>query len=190
MLNIGVLVSGSGSNLQAIIDADNISSKVVCVISSNPEAYALSRAKTHNIPNYTVATKGSAGELEIINHLQHHNVDLVVLAGYMRILGPELINQYQGRIINIHPSLLPKFGGPGYYGLKVHTAVIDNKEKKSGATVHYVVDEVDAGEIILQRELDVEQNDTPETLAQRILHEIEHPLLVDAIRLLENKVRN
>ncbi len=187
MLNIGVLVSGSGSNLQAIIDADNLESKIVCVISSNPDAYALTRAQTHNIQGYTVSTKGEEGEQEIIEHLKYHNVDLVVLAGYLRILGHDLLKQYNGRIINIHPSLLPKFGGKGYYGLNVHKAVIENKEKKSGATVHYVEDGIDTGAIILQRELDVKPDDTPETLAQRILHDIEHPLLVDAIKLLESK---
>ncbi|OOB77940.1 MAG: phosphoribosylglycinamide formyltransferase [Epulopiscium sp. Nele67-Bin002] len=185
MLKIGVLVSGSGSNLQAIIDADDIESEVVCVISSNPEAYALTRAQSHGIACYCVTEKGEDGEHKITHYLKQHKVDLVVLAGYLRILGHNLLKEYQGRIINIHPSLLPKFGGKGYYGIAVHKAVIENKEKKSGATVHYVEDGIDTGEIILQRELDVQPDDTAQTLAQRILNDIEHSLLIDAIKLLE-----
>ncbi len=188
-LKLGVLISGSGSNLQAIIDAtisQTISSKVVCVISNKEDAFGLTRAEKHGIPTFVVSQKGEAGEQEVINHLQANKVDLVVLAGYLRIIGKDLLEVYKGRIINIHPSLLPKYGGKGYYGLNVHKAVIANNEMTSGATVHYVEEGIDTGETILQRQLDVLENDTPESLQQRILNEIEHPLLVEAIKLLES----
>ncbi len=188
-LKLGVLISGSGSNLQAIIDAmaHTISSKVVCVISNKEDAYGLERAKNHNIPTYVVTEKGEIGEQQIIEYLKQSEVDLVVLAGYLRIISTDLLEAYKGKIINIHPSLLPKYGGKGYYGLNVHKAVIENQEKFSGATVHYVEEGIDTGEIIMQKQLNVLEEDTPETLQQRILHEIEHPLIVEAIKFLESE---
>ncbi len=172
--------------MQAIIDAQNIASKVVCVVSSNESAYGLTRAKNHDIPILVASTENGFGELEITRFLRYHDVDLVILAGYLKIVKGDLLQDYAGKIINIHPSLLPKYGGPGFYGMRVHEAVIKNNEVTSGATVHYVDAGVDTGEIILQKALTVNENDTPESLGKRILHEIEHKLIVDVIKMLES----
>ncbi|OOB78044.1 MAG: phosphoribosylglycinamide formyltransferase [Epulopiscium sp. Nuni2H_MBin003] len=185
-MRIAVLASGSGSNLQAIIDAKL---DVCAVISNKVNAYALTRANNSNIPNYVVDKKGVAGEVEIINILKQYDIELVVLAGYLKILGETILTEYKGRIINIHPSLLPKYGGKGCYGIHVHEQVIANKEAKSGATVHFVEAGIDTGKIILQRMLDVSIDDTPSTLQQKILNQIEHSLLVDSIKLLESEYR-
>ena len=187
-LRMAVLVSGGGTNLQSIIDAveaGTLQSKIVCVISNKETAYGLERARKHQIPAYFMNPKEEGYDDKLLAKLEEEKVDLVVLAGYLKILAPNLIQKYKHRIINIHPSLLPKFGGKGFYGLHVHEAVIAAGEKESGATVHYVDEGVDTGEIILQRKVQVEADDTPETLQARILEKIEHKILVEAIKKLE-----
>ncbi|MGL4738328.1 MAG: phosphoribosylglycinamide formyltransferase [Cellulosilyticaceae bacterium] len=187
-LRLGVLVSGSGSNLQSVIDAtleEKIESRVVCVISNKEEAYGLERARNNQIPAYFVNPKSPDYDREVLERLEEAEVDLVVLAGYLRIIPTELIEKYRGRIINIHPSLLPKFGGKGYYGIRVHEAVIAACECESGATVHYVDEGIDTGKTILQRSVPVLEADTPKDLAERVLHEVEHRILVEAIGLIE-----
>ncbi|PHV72282.1 phosphoribosylglycinamide formyltransferase [Sporanaerobium hydrogeniformans] len=189
-LRCGVLVSGSGSNLQSIIDATQngtLHSKIVCVISNKQEAYGLERARKHHIPDYFVNPKEEGYDEKVLALLQKHKVDLVVLAGYLKILNNTLIDAYKGRIINIHPSLLPKFGGKGFYGIHVHEAVLTAKEIESGATVHFVDGGIDTGSILLQKKLKIEENDTPENLQKRILNQIEHKILVEAIGLLEER---
>ncbi|MDW8114637.1 MAG: phosphoribosylglycinamide formyltransferase [candidate division WOR-3 bacterium] len=185
-MKIAVLVSGRGTNLQAIIDAcENgfISGKVVCVISNVENAYALERAKKHNIPNFVISHKNKERiefEKEVIEKLEEFKPDLICLAGFMRVLTPYFIEHYRNRIINIHPALLPAF--KGLYGEKVHQAVIESGAKFSGCTVHFVTEDVDGGPIILQRIVPVEDSDTPETLAERVLKE-EHIAYPMAIRL-------
>lgn len=190
-LRLGVLVSGSGSNLQSIIDAvENkvIKSHIVCVISNKQQAYGLERAKNHNIPAIFIDPKNAEYDNTLLETLREHEVDLVVLAGYLKIIDERLVETYKGRIINIHPSLLPKYGGKGYYGIHVHRAVIEAKEKASGATVHYVDIGIDTGETIIQKKLEVDQDDTPESLQKRILEQIEHKILVEAIAQLEGSL--
>lgn len=187
-LRMAVLVSGGGTNLQSVIDAveaGTLSSEIVCVISNKESAYGLERARKHNIPAYFINPKEEGYDEKLLAKLEEEKVDLVVLAGYLKIVAPSLISAYKHRIINIHPSLLPKFGGKGFYGLHVHEAVVAAGEKESGATVHYVDEGVDTGEIILQRKLAVEADDTPESLQARILEQIEHKILVEAIKKLE-----
>ncbi len=186
--NIAVLVSGRGTNLQAIIDAvenGDIRGKIVAVISNKKDAYALERARKHGIEAFYVPPKkGESREnydrriAEIIDPL---NVNLIVLAGYLRILSPWFVERYKGKIINIHPSLLPAFAG--LYGERVHREVIEYGCKVTGCTVHFVDEEVDHGPIILQKCVEVRDDDTPETLAARVL-EKEHECLVEAIRLI------
>lgn len=187
-LRLGVLVSGSGSNLQSVIDASlegKIESKVVCVISNKEEAYGLERARNNQIPAYFVNPKSPDYDREVLDVLESNQVDLVVLAGYLKIVPSEMIAKYRGRIINIHPSLLPQYGGKGYYGIRVHEAVIAAGEKESGATVHYVDEGIDTGSTILQRSVPVLETDTPQELAARVLHEVEHRILAEAIGLIE-----
>lgn len=189
-LRIGVLVSGGGTNLQSIIDAievGTLKSQIVCVISNKEAAYGLERARKHQIPAYFINPKEEGYDEKVLTLLKDEQVDLVVLAGYLKILNKDLIEVYRGRIINIHPSLLPKFGGKGFYGLHVHKAVIAAREKESGATVHYVDIGIDTGKIILQRKLQVMPEDTPETLQKRILDQIEHKILVEAIQSIEGR---
>lgn len=189
-LRLGILVSGGGTNLQSVIDAvvnGTLKSQIVCVISNKEEAYGLERARKHNIPAYFINPKEEGYDEELLKLLKEEKVDLVVLAGYLKILNQDLINAYRERIINIHPSLLPKFGGKGFYGLHVHKAVIAAGEKESGATVHYVDTGVDTGKIILQKKLTIEPDETPEHLQKRILDQIEHKILVEAIQNLEGR---
>ena len=189
-LRLGVLVSGGGTNLQSVIDAIEagaLKSQIVCVISNKEVAYGLERARKHKIPAYFINPKEEGYDEKLLTRLKEEEVDLVVLAGYLKILNQELIKAYERRIINIHPSLLPKFGGKGFYGLHVHKAVIAAGEKESGATVHYVDAGVDTGEVILQRKLEVMLEDTPESLQKRILEQIEHKILVEAIQSIEGR---
>lgn len=187
-IRIGVLASGNGTNLQAIIDAcerGEIDGDVVVVISNVPEAYALERARRHGIAAYAFPHKGltrEQHEKDIIECLEQHKVDLVVLAGYLRMLTPLMIGKYAGRMLNTHPALLPAFGGKGMHGLHVHKAVLDYGCKVSGCTVHFVTEEVDGGPIVLQKAVPVLEDDTPETLQERVLKE-EHKLLPRAIQL-------
>ncbi len=187
-LRIGVLASGGGTNLQAIIDAcerGEIDGDVVVVISNVPEAFALERAKKHRIDAFAFPHKGMTREdheKDVVNCLDQHQVDLVVLAGYLRMLTPVMISKYAGRMMNTHPALLPSFGGEGMHGLNVHQAVIDYGCKVSGCTIHFVTLDVDGGQIILQKAVPVQENDTAESLQERILKE-EHKLLPRAIQL-------
>ena len=189
-LRIGVLVSGSGSNLQSIIDAveaGNLHSEIVCALSNKEAAYGLERARKHGIPAYFINPKEADYDEKVLNCLQNHGVDLVVLAGYLKIVDPKMIEAYKGKIINIHPSLLPKFGGKGYYGIKVHEAVLKAGETESGATVHFVDTGIDTGETIMQSKVPVYETDSADDLQQRVLHEVEHKILVKAIKKLEEE---
>lgn len=188
MINISVLVSGGGTNLQAVIDAINggeiKNARIGLILSSNPESYALKRGEKENI-HTAVIGKSTEPDPEkratsMIEALHKADTDIIVLAGYMSILPPAIVKKYEKKIINIHPSLIPKHCGKGFYGEKVHKSVLDSGDRESGATVHFVDEGVDTGEIILQRKVDVKKNDTAETLAARIL-EVEHRILVDAI---------
>jgi phosphoribosylglycinamide formyltransferase-1 len=182
-LNIAVLVSGNGSNLQALIDAASqgiINGKITAVISDRKDAYALERAKKHGIDAMYISKEALGSELLV--QLKERKVGLVVLAGFLSILSSDITKEYEGRIINIHPSLIPAFCGKGFYGGKVHRAVIDYGVKVSGATVHFVDEGTDSGPIILQQAVAVAIEDTAETLAARVL-EVEHRLLVEAVAL-------
>ena len=190
-LRLGVLVSGSGTNLQSMIDAvenGTLKSQIVCVISNKEAAYGLERARKHQIPAYFINPKEEGYDKKLLETLKKEQVELVVLAGYLKILNQGLIHAYSKRIINIHPSLLPKFGGKGFYGLHVHEAVIAAGEKESGATVHYVDAGIDTGQILIQKKVAVEIDDTPESLQKKILNQIEHKILVEAIQKLEGSV--
>lgn len=186
---VAVLVSGGGTNLQALIDkvADGQLSEVelVKVISSKEGAFALERAAKAGIP-----TAVAKEQTDVLRELSESGAELIVLAGYMKVLSAEIIKNYRNRIINIHPSLIPKYCGKGFYGIRVHQAVIAGGETESGATVHYVDEGVDTGEIILQRKVPVEPGDTPEDLAARVL-KVEHVILAEglktAIRNLDKK---
>jgi len=186
MLNIGVLVSGGGTNLQAIIDetlAGNINGKVRVVISNKENAYGLERARQNNIDAVF-----ETDEDNIIKVLEEYNVDLVILAGYLKIISPKFVDKFRNKIINIHPSLIPSFCGGGYYGQRVHQAVIDSGVKITGATVHFVDEGTDTGPIIMQDTVEVKDNDDAQTLSKRVL-EIEHRILKKSISLFcENKL--
>jgi phosphoribosylglycinamide formyltransferase-1 len=187
-VRIGVLASGGGTNLQCIIDAcerGEIDGDVAVVISDVPEAFALERAKKHGIDAYAFPHKGvtrEQHEADIIECLEQHSVGLVVLAGYLRILTPVFINRYAGKLMNTHPALLPSFGGSGMHGLNVHKAVLEYGCKVSGCSIHFVTLDVDGGPIILQKSVQVLEDDTPETLQERVLKE-EHKLFPRAVQL-------
>jgi len=186
-MNIAVFASHNGSDLQALIDGckdGKIKGKVCAVISNNPDAYALERAKNENIDNYCINTnlypgKDEADEI-ILKILDSHSIDIIFLAGYLKKIGTLVLKKYEDRIFNIHPALLPKYGGKGMYGMNVHKAVIEAKEKFSGVTIHRVNEEYDDGDIIAQTYVDVLETDTPESLADRIL-EREHTFLVEIV---------
>jgi phosphoribosylglycinamide formyltransferase-1 len=197
VIRIAVLASGSGSNLQALIDAweaESIKAKFSLVFSNVQDVKALERAEAHGIETVSITSKGYAGTREqydeqILNLCQDKKIDLICLAGYMRILTPVLIKPFHYRMLNIHPALLPKFGGEGMYGHHVHAAVIAAKEKESGATVHFVTEGVDAGPIILQGTVPVSVKDTAETLAEKVL-KVEHHIYPEAVRLFcEGKIK-
>ena len=187
-VKIGVLISGSGSNLQSVIDSINsgcINGKITVVISNKKDAYGLERAKQHNI-NAVFVNQNKYDNIEsfndaIVEALKENEVDLVVLAGYLKILTSDFINLYRNKIINIHPSLIPSFCGKGYYGIKVHEAAINYGVKISGATVHFVDENADTGPIIIQEAVNIDDSDTAETLQQKIL-KIEHKILPLAIK--------
>lgn len=190
MLNITVLVSGGGTNLQALIDAVEagaINGRIAMVIASRPGIFALERAKKHGIPSCVVNRKeyadADAFEQALLAALASAGTDLVVLAGYLSILGQAVTNAYRGRMMNIHPSLIPAFCGPGYYGLRVHEAALDYGVKVTGATVHFVNEVPDGGAIILQKAVDVLQGDTAETLQQRVMRQAEWEILPRAVAL-------
>lgn len=180
MLNIAVCVSGGGTDLQSIIDAceaGKINGQIRLVISNRKKAYGLERARLHGIQAEWIKD-----EDEILKRFEEEKIDVVVLAGYLAIVGVKLLEQYKNRIINIHPSLIPSFCGPGFYGMHVHEAVFKRGVKVSGATVHFVTGEVDGGPIILQRAVDISDLETPEDIQARVL-EIEHEILPEAVAL-------
>ena len=180
MLNIAVCVSGGGTDLQSIIDAceaGKINGQIRLVISNRKKAYGLERARLHGIQAEWIKD-----EDEILKRFEEEKIDVVVLAGYLAIVGDKLLEQYKNRIINIHPSLIPSFCGPGFYGMHVHEAVFKRGVKVSGATVHFVTGEVDGGPVILQRAVDISDLETPEDIQARVL-EIEHEILPEAVAL-------
>lgn len=186
-MNIAVFASHGGSDLQAIIDgckSNKINATVAAVISNNGDSMALQRAYNENITAYHLSAKKSGGEealaKEILDVLAKHEIDMIFLAGYMRMLHITVLEKYNNRIFNIHPALLPKFGGKGMYGMNVHTAVIEAKETETGVTIHRVNVEYDSGKIVAQTTVPVLENDTPEILAARVL-EREHTFLVEVI---------
>lgn len=194
MLNVVVLVSGGGTNLQAIIDAVEsgaiTNTKIVGVISNNQNAYALERAKKHGIAGQCISPKQFSSRAEFnekfIDAVDEMQPDLIVLAGFLVVIPPAMIEKYRNRIINIHPSLIPSFCGTGFYGLKVHEAALARGVKVVGATVHFVDEGTDTGPIILQKAVEVEQGDTPEVLQRRVMEQAEWKILPKAIDLIAN----
>ncbi|MCH5332667.1 MAG: phosphoribosylglycinamide formyltransferase [Agathobacter sp.] len=192
MLKIAVCVSGGGTNLQAIMDAIDsgkiADTSIEAVISNKRDAYALERAKSHGIPAVCISPKDYESRAEFneafLEKLDSYAVDLVVLAGFLVVLPEEMIRRYRNRIINIHPSLIPSFCGKGFYGLKVHEAVLERGVKVTGATVHFVDEGTDTGPIIFQKAVDVQEDDTPEVLQRRVMEQAEWELLPRAIDLI------
>ncbi|MBO8434332.1 MAG: phosphoribosylglycinamide formyltransferase [Tyzzerella sp.] len=198
MLKIGVLVSGGGTNFQAIVDSIENgyikNAKIVTLVSSNPNAYALERAKNHNIEGVCIRKKDFENselyEKALVEHFNTREVDLVIMAGFMVVIGSYFINAFRDRIMNIHPSLIPSFCGNGYYGLKVHEAVLEKGVKVTGATVHFVTEETDAGPIILQKAVYIDEDDTPESLQKKVMVEAEWEIFPEAIKLFsEGKIK-
>ena len=187
-MNIGFLASGGGSNMQAIVDACKsgvLDARPSTVVSNNSTSGAMARAKREDIPCYHLSGKTHPlpGMLDeaILNALLRHSVDMVILAGYMKKLGPGTLRHFNGRILNIHPALLPKFGGEGMYGSRVHEAVLAAGEKETGVSIHLVDGEYDTGPVIAQAKVPVQEDDTVEILAQRVL-EREHVLFVETLQ--------
>ena len=198
MKNIVVLVSGGGTNLQALIDAQGRgelkNGKITCVISSNPNAYALERAKNNGIDTEVIRSKDFAEfndyDTALTELLQSKNADVVVLAGFMTILGKKVIGAFENRIINIHPALIPSFCGEGYYGLKVHEEAPKKGGKVTGATPHFVNEVCDGGPIIIQKAVEVKTGDTPEILQKRVMEQAEWKILPKAVSLFcEDKIK-
>jgi phosphoribosylglycinamide formyltransferase-1 len=191
MIKTAVLVSGGGTNLQAILDSmvfDEIKNcELAAVISSNPDAYALVRARNSNIPTYVIDINDFPNRRTytdaVIDKLNDLDIKLVVLAGFMYILGPRFVSTFENRVINIHPSLIPAFCGDGYYGLHVHEKVLEYGAKITGATAHFVSRETDAGPVIIQKAVEVHEGDTPEILQRRVMEEAEWKILPKAISL-------
>ncbi len=195
MLRIGVMVSGGGTNLQAILD--NISNgeltdcQIVTVVSSKPDVFALERAKLNNIPSKVISRK-SFNTIEdyddaLMLHMRGYDVDLVVLAGFLSLLGERFVQTYKNAIINVHPSLIPSFCGKGYYGITPHIKALEYGVKITGATVHFVEPEYDSGPIILQRAVEVLPNDTAEVLQKRVMEQAEWVILPRAIKLYSQR---
>lgn len=191
MYNLVIFASGNGTTLQSVIDAiksENLLANISLVISNNPNAYALERAKLANIPTYVIKEKDNAKiDDELVKVLSKIDVNLIVLAGYLKLIGPKLIKNYT--IINTHPSLLPKYGGKGMYGMKVHTAVVEAKEEYSGVTLHYVNGEYDRGNTIMQTVVKVLPTDTPEDLSARV-QAAEKIQLVEVLKSFVNNIHN
>ena len=191
MLNVAVLVSGGGTNLQALLDSEargeNPNGKITLVVASKPGVYALERAAKAGVEGVVVRRKdyenSEAFDAALLETLKSHNIDLVVLAGFLTITGDNFVEAFRNRIINVHPALLPAFGGKGYYGLHVHEAVLARGVKVTGATVHFVNEVCDGGPIILQKAVAVKEGDTPETLQRRVMEEAEWILLPQAVSL-------
>ena len=198
MKNIVVLVSGGGTNLQALIDAQNRgelkNGKITCVISSNPNAYALTRAENNGIETAVIRRKDydefDKYDEALTKLLKSKNADLVVLAGFMTILGKGVIRAFENRIINIHPALIPSFCGEGYYGLRVHEEALKKGVKVTGATAHFVNEVCDGGPIIIQKAVEVKDGDTPEILQKRVMEQAEWKILPGAVALFcEDKIK-
>ncbi|MBQ3004476.1 MAG: phosphoribosylglycinamide formyltransferase [Clostridia bacterium] len=191
MLNIAVLVSGGGTNLQALIDSEIKNGKIVKVVSSKSGAYALERAKNAGIETAVVERKAHTKvsfEEAILKELE--GIDLIVLAGFMCVLSENFIKKFRDRIINVHPSLIPSFCGDGFYGLKVHEAALEKGVKVTGATVHFVNEITDGGRIILQKAVEVKDGDTPEILQKRVMEEAEWKILPQAVSMFcEGKIK-
>lgn len=191
MLNIAVFVSGGGTNLQALIDAQDRgeikNGKITFVLASNENAYALERAKKAGIESTVVNRKAYDTKVDydkaVLKALEGRNIDLIVLAGFLSILGEDLVNEYKNRIINIHPSLIPLFCGDGFYGKKVHTAVLNSGMKVTGATAHFVNEITDGGAIILQKAVPIEQGDNEDILQYRVMRQAEWEILPKAVSL-------
>lgn len=197
MLNIAVLVSGGGTNLQALIDAQNrseiLGGRIAVVISSKAEAYALERAEKAGIPTETLIRKEYSTQEDydaaLLRILGRYQIGLIVLAGFMTIISDNVIRHYENKIINVHPSLIPSFCGAGFYGLRVHRAVLERGVKLTGATVHFVNEVCDGGPIILQKAVKVLEGDTPEILQRRVMEQAEWILLPKAVALFcEGKI--
>lgn len=194
MLKVGVLVSGGGTNLQAILDAIDAgrvkNAKVSFVFSNNANAYALERAKNAGIEAMALSPSSFATREEfnqaMLRALKERDLDLIVLAGFLVKIPPEMVEAFRGKMINIHPSLIPSFCGVGYYGLKVHEAALKRGVKVTGATVHYVDEGMDSGPIILQKAVEVKSGDTPKSLQQRVMEEAEWVILPQAIHQIAN----
>lgn len=198
MKNIVVLVSGGGTNLQALIDAQLAgkipNGKITCVISSNPNAYALERAKNNNIDTAIIRRKDYTSQSDydnaLVDLLNSKNADLIVLAGFMTILGVDVIKAFENRIINIHPSLIPSFCGEDFYGLRVHEEALSRGVKVTGATAHFVNEICDGGPIILQRAVEIHNGDTPEILQKRVMEQAEWHILPQAVALFcDDKIK-
>ncbi len=193
--NIAVLVSGGGTNLQALIDAQNRgklrSGKLALVISNNPDAFAVMRAKYAGIPAEVIPKKElgqEAFEEKLIERLEEEKIDIIVLAGFMCILSEKFTSRYPERIINVHPALIPSFCGKGYYGLKVHEEALKYGVKVTGATVHFVNEIPDGGKIIMQKAVNVEEGDSPETLQRRVMEQAEWQILPEAIEMIAKQL--
>ncbi|MBR2213106.1 MAG: phosphoribosylglycinamide formyltransferase [Eubacterium sp.] len=195
MMKFGVLVSGGGTNLQAIMDAMDVgkitNATLEVVISNKKDAYALERAKNKGIEAVAVSPKDYETKDEfnkaLLETIDSYNLDLIVLAGFLVVLPAELVQKYENKIINIHPSLIPSFCGDGFYGLKVHEKALERGVKITGATVHFVDEGTDTGPIIKQKAVEVKPDDTPETLQRRVMEEAEWQILPEVINELANK---
>lgn len=195
MLRVLACVSGGGTNLQALIDRIEDGTirgaEIVKVISNNPGVFALERAKKHGIEGCVVSPKNYETRAEfndaLLETVNEAKPDLIVLAGFLVVIPPKMIEQYSGKIINIHPSLIPAFCGTGYYGLKVHEAALERGVKVTGATVHYVDEGTDTGPIILQKAVEVMENDTPKVLQQRVMEQAEWIILPKAVQMIADK---
>ena len=192
MLNIAVLVSGGGTNLQAILDSqargENPNGRVTLVVASKPGVYALERAAAAGVESVVVSRKDYADSASfdqaLLDTLKSHQIDLVVLAGFLSVLGHAVVEAYPNRILNVHPALIPSFCGPGMYGLRPHQAALARGCKVTGATVHFVNEECDGGPIVLQKAVEIQPGDTPETLQKRVMEQAEWKILPQAIRMV------
>lgn len=182
-MKIAVFISGTGTNLKALIDAqkNNEFNSTIELVISNKDAKGLFHGLNANIPSMVIKD-----DKEILEKLEEYNIDFIVLAGYLKRINESILNKYENRIINIHPSLLPKYGGKNFYGMKVHQAVFDNKDKVSGVTVHYVDENLDSGKIILQREVDISDCKSPTEIKDKVL-KVEHIILKEAIKKIEEE---
>ncbi len=196
MINIAVLVSGGGTNLQALLDkeADHgfPHARITLVLASNDKAYALQRAQKYGKETAVVSRKNyqdqDSFDEAVLDVLKSHSIDMVVLAGYLSILGPKVIEAYPDRILNIHPSLIPSFCGKGFYGLKVHEAALARGVKVTGATVHFVNEIPDGGRILLQKAVEVQSGDTPEVLQRRVMEQAEWKILPQAVAMVSEEL--